>query len=377
VVLSVLYIAFQRVLQVVFLLFRSTEFKELEIVVLRHELAVLRREVGRPSFRSADRWFLAAASRMLPRVTWSSLLVTPATLLRWHRRLVAKRWTYERRPGRPRIDRQVRMLIVRLARENPRWGYQRIVGELKGLGVVVAATTVKQILREESLGPAGTRRGPTWREFLRAQAANAIAVDFFTVDTVWLQRLYVLFFIEIASRRVHLAGCTAHPDAAWVTQPARQVTWTHSERSQPVRFLIRDRDRKFTDSFDAVFEAQGARIVRTPIQVPEANGIAERFVRTVRCECLDWLLIASAQHLECALTVYIHHYNVHRAHRSLELAPPNGRLAIEPWCCASPVDVKRRDRFGRAHSRISTCGVNQIEFSHPTPSSFDSRGREV
>jgi homeodomain-containing protein len=180
VVLSVLYIAFQRVLQVVFLLFRSTEFKELEIVVLRHELAVLRREVGRPSFRSADRWFLAAASRMLPRVTWSSLLVTPATLLRWHRRLVAKRWTYERRPGRPRIDRQVRMLIVRLARENPRWGYQRIVGELKGLGVVVAATTVKQILREESLGPAGTRRGPTWREFLRAQAANAIAVDFFT-----------------------------------------------------------------------------------------------------------------------------------------------------------------------------------------------------
>ena len=345
-VLSVLYIAFQRVLQLVFLLFRSTEFKELEIVVLRHELAVLRRQVGRPTLRSADRWFLAAASRMLPRATWSSFLVTPATLLHWHRRLVAKRWTYGRRRGRPPIDRQARMLIVRLARENPRWGYQRIVGELKGLGVVVSATTVKQILREHQLGPAGKRRGPTWHEFLRAQAASVIAVDFFTVDTVWLQRLYVLFFIEIASRRVHVAGCTAHPDAEWVTQHARQVMWMLSERSQPVRFLIRDHDRKFTDSFDAVFEAHGARIIRTPIQVPEANGFAERFVRTVRSECLDWLLMVNAPHLERTLTVYIDHYNVHRAHRSLELAPPNGRPAIERWSSAQPRDVKRRDRLG-------------------------------
>ena len=173
-----------------------------------------------------------------------------------------------------------------------------------------------------------------------------IAVDFFTVDTVWLQRLYVLFFIEIASRRVHVAGCTAHPDAEWVTQHARQVMWMLSERSQPVRFLIRDHDRKFTDSFDAVFEAHGARIIRTPIQVPEANGFAERFVRTVRSECLDWLLMVNAPHLERTLTVYIDHYNVHRAHRSLELAPPNGRPAIERWSSAQPRDVKRRDRLG-------------------------------
>ena len=220
-VLPVLYIAFQRVLQLVFLLFRSTEFKELEIVVMRHELAVLRRRIRRPTFRSADRWFLAAAARMLPRVRWSLFLVTPATLLRWHRRLVAKRWTYGFRPGRPAIDGEIRGLIARLARENPRWGYQRIVGELKGLGVVVSATTVKKILREEQLGPVGKRRRPTWREFLRTQAASGIAVDCFTVDTVWLQRLYVLFFIEIASRRVHLAGCTAHPDGEWVTQQAR------------------------------------------------------------------------------------------------------------------------------------------------------------
>jgi putative transposase len=345
VLLSVLCVAFHRGLQLILLLFRSTEFKELEIVVLRHELAVLRRRVKRPPLRAADRWFLAVAARTLPRVMWGAFLVTPATLLRWHRRLVAKRWTYDRPPGRPAIDREVRALIIRLARENPRWGYQRIVGELKGLGVVVSATTVKKILRQEQLGPVGKRRGPTWREFLRSQAASVIAVDFFTVDTVWLRRLYVLFFIELASRRVHVAGCTAHPDAEWVTQQARQVTWTLSQ-PQTVRFLIRDRDRKFTDSFDAVFEAQGARIIQTPIQTPEANGIAERFVRMVRSECLDWLLIGSVDHLERALTLFMEHYNNHRPHRTLDLAPPNGRPAIARCPDTSRIPVKRRDRLG-------------------------------
>lgn len=156
----------------------------------------------------------------------------------------------------------------------------------------------------------------------------------------------MLFFIELASRRVHVAGCTAHPDAEWVTQQARQVTWTLSARPQPVRFLIRDRDRQFTDSFDAVFEAQGARIIQTPIQAPEANGIAERFVRTVRSECLDWLLIGGAWHLERVLAEFIEHYNNHRAHRSLELAPPNGRPAIERGTDAPPSRVNRRDRLG-------------------------------
>jgi putative transposase len=216
---------------------------------------------------------------------------------------------------------------------------------VKGLGVVVSATTVKTILRQEQLGPAGKRRGPTWREFLRAQAASVNA-DFFTVDTVWLRRLCVLFFIELASRRVHFAGCTAQPDAEWVTQQARQVTWTLSTRPQPIRFLIRDRDWKFTDSFDAVFEAQGARIIQTPIQAPQANGIAERFVRTVRSECLDWLLIGGVDHLERALTVFIEHYNRHRPHRSLELAPPNGRPTIERGADTLPSLVKRRDRLG-------------------------------
>ena len=276
--ISLCYVVLQRVLQLIGRRFRSTASKELEIVVLRHELAVLRRQVRRPAFRSADRLFLAAASRLLPR-GWSSFLVRPATLLRWHRRLVANHWTCTRRAGRPPISRDVRAVIVRLARENPRWGYLRIVGELKGLGVMVSATTVKKVLREEQLGPAGKRKGPSWREFLRAQAKSVMAVDFFTVDTVWLQRLYVLFFIEVASRRVYLAGCTAHPDSEWVTQQARHVAWTLCEPADPVRFLIRDHDRKFTSRFDAVFEAQGTHIVRTPIQVPEANRIAERRLR--------------------------------------------------------------------------------------------------
>jgi putative transposase len=199
-------------------------------VVLRHELSVLRRQAGRPQLRPSDRLLLAAASRLLPRSRWGSFLVTPATLLRWHRRLVARRWTYAARTGRPPIGGEIRQLVLRLARENPRWGYQRIVGEVKGLGLRVSATTVRKILREAGIGPAGERLGLTWRAFLRAQAQSMLAVDFFTVETIALQRLYVLFFIELGSRRVHCAGCTANPTGSWVTQQARQFAWTLQER---------------------------------------------------------------------------------------------------------------------------------------------------
>ena len=335
--LATCYVVLQRVLQLISLLCRSTEFKELEIVVLRHEVAVLRRQVHRPAFRPADRWLPGggqptAAARQVVGVSGhadDAAALAPSN---------GREALDVRATAGSSADRPVRRaLIVRLARENPRWGYQRIVGELKGLGIVVSATTVRKILREEQLGPAGKRKGPSWREFLRAQARSIVAVDFFTVDTVWLQRLYVLFFIEVASRRVHLAGCTAHPDAEWVTQQARQVAWTVAERVEPVRFLIRDRDRKFTGSFDGVFEAENIRIVRTPIQVPEANGIAERFVRTARSECLDWLLILNARHLERTLTVFIDHYNGWRPHRSLDLVPPNGRPSAATWTETQPI----------------------------------------
>ena len=215
---SLLYILTRRVLDLVALRFRSGRSKDLEIVVLRHELAILRRQVVRPELSDADRVFLAAASRLLPRRRWSSFFVRPETLLRWHRRLVARRWTYRRwGAGRPPLDPDLVALILRLARENPRWGYLRIQGELKGLGVRVAATTIRRVLARAGLDLAGRRFGISWRAFLRSQAAHIMAADFLTVDTVFFRRLYVLVFIELDMRRVHLAGVTAHPTAFWVT----------------------------------------------------------------------------------------------------------------------------------------------------------------
>jgi transposase InsO family protein len=282
----------------------------------------------------------------LPRSRWKSFLVTPTTLLRWHRRLVARRWTYVGRSGRPPIGGEIRELVLRFARENPRWGYQRIVGELNGLGLAVSATTVKKILRQAGLGPAGSRAGLSWRAFLRAQAQSTLAVDFFTVETIVLQRLYVLFFIELGSRRVHLAGCTANPTGTWVTQQARQFAWTLQQQPEMFRFLIRDRDSKFTHDFDAVFASEDIEIIKTPVQAPKANAIAERFVRTIRTECLDWLLIVNRRHLERILRVFARHYNSHRPHRSLDLQPPDPR-APQPQVPYSPTAlVERRDRLG-------------------------------
>jgi transposase len=216
VVLAFLYWSLRRLLELVVLRFRSERAKELEILVLRHQLRVLERQVARPELSPADRALLAAFSRVLPRRVWGSFFVTPATLLRWHRELVARRWTYpHRRPGRPRTPAQVRELVVRLARENPGWGYRRIQGELVGLGIRLAASTVWTILREAGIEPAPKRLETTWAEFLRQQAASILECDFLTVDTLFLKRFYVLFFIELATRRVHLAGITSNPDNAW------------------------------------------------------------------------------------------------------------------------------------------------------------------
>jgi putative transposase len=302
------YLVVRCLLQLVLLRRRSREFKELEIVVLRHELAVLRRQAGRPQLTISDRVFLAAASRLLPRSSWRSFLVTPATLLRWHRRLVARRWTYGGCCGRPPVGDEVREVVLRLARENPRWGYQRIVGELNGLAIDVSATTVRKIPRKAGLGPAGERCGLSWRAFLRAQASSMLAVDFFTVETVSLQRLYLLFFIELGTRRVHVSDCTTNPNGAWVTQQALQFAWKLEQRPSSFRFLIRDRDSKFTRDFDAIFASEGIKIIKTPVRAPKANAIAERWVRTARADCLDRILILGRRHLVHVLRVYRDHY---------------------------------------------------------------------
>jgi putative transposase len=235
--------------------------KDVEILVRRHQLRVLRRKTGPPKLRAIDRVLLAAASRAIPRDRWVAFPVTPATLLRWQRELVRRKWTYRKRgrPGRPPIDPEVRQLILRVARENPRWGCMRIEGELRKLGIRVAATTIRSLLRTARLGPAPRRTGPTWTEFLRAQADGIIACDFFTVETARLRTLYVLVFIELGSRRIHRSASTAHPDAAWVTQQARNLVLDLDEGAHPVRFLSRDHDTKFSRSFDEVFRSEGAR----------------------------------------------------------------------------------------------------------------------
>jgi putative transposase len=251
---SLVYWVLRRLLELVVLRLRSERSKELEILVLRHQLHVLQRQVSRPRLRPADRLLLAALSRSLPKPAWSSFFVSPVSLLRWHRQLVGRRWTYSRRSvGRPRTDRGISELVLRLARENPTWGYRRIQGELVGLGIRIAPSTVWAILRSHGIQPAPRRAELSWSQFLRAQASAIVACDFLTVDTVWLRRLYVLFFIELGSRRVHFGGVTAHPHERWVTQQARNLVMTLAEREQPVRFLVRDRDSKFTRGFDEVF----------------------------------------------------------------------------------------------------------------------------
>jgi putative transposase len=350
VVWSFIYLALRRVLELMVLCWRSADAKEVEILVLRHQLAVLRRQHPRPRLQPHDRALLAALSRLMPRPQWSIFVVTPETLLRWHRRMVRRHWTYPTRPrGRPPVPDQVQTVIVRLATENPRWGYQRIRGELLHLGVRVSGSSIARVLRANGLQPAPRRAAtsPTWRSFLRRQAAGILACDFLTVDTVFLQRVYVLFFIQLHNRRVHLAGVTANPTGAWVAQQARNLLVALDEQTTVVRFLIHDRDSKFTRAFDDIWHALGAEVIQTPIQAPNANAVAERWVGTVRQECLDHLLIAGRRQLVRVLHVYVEHYNRHRPHRGLGLSAPEPSERCEQADpSAAARQLHRRDVLG-------------------------------
>jgi putative transposase len=340
--LSFLYRLFRRVVEALSLHCMDAVAKDAEILVLRHQLTVLRRQVGRPRFSWSDRAFIATLARIVPRERWGSFLVTPETILRWHRALVRRHWTYpHRRPGRPQLPEETIELIVRLARENPRWGYLRIVGELKKLGVTVSKGSVANVLGRHGLPPAPRRGGPTWVEFLHAQAKGVLATDFFTVDTVLLRRYYVLFVIEVERRVVHLLGVTTNPDSPWVTQVTRNFATGLEDAGRRFRFLVRDRDRKFSSSFDTVFGSIGIEAIKTPVRSPRANAYAERWVRTVRAECLDHLLIFGRRHLESVLSEYVDHYARARPHRGLDLDTPR------PNPASNRTEVlRRRDVLG-------------------------------
>jgi transposase InsO family protein len=355
VLLRLAYLGVANMVALLRLLPRSDHDKDTEILVLRHQLAVLQRQIGdqRVRFQPADRALLAVLLHQLPRPSLLRLrlLVRPDTILRWHRDLLARRHAARSRPhrrGRPRTLRSIRALVLRLARENDSWGYRRLHGELLTLGIAVAASTVWQILREADIDPSPDRASTTWAAFLRSQAHALLAADFIETVTLTGARMYILAVIEHGTRRIRILGATAHPTASWVTQAARNLAMDLHDAGSTVRYLIRDRDGKYPALFDAILADTGIEVVHSGGQVPRMNAIMERWVRTCRREFLDRTLVWNQRHLLHVLREYEIFYNEHRPHQGIGNARP---LAPLPEPISDPdqlaqLRVHRRDRLG-------------------------------
>jgi transposase InsO family protein len=315
---------------------RSESAKDLEILLLRRQLAIYeRRQERAPHLSRGEKLMLVVLATKLKDKTSRTVkamgdlirIVKPTTLFGWHRAIVRRKWTYHHHhAGRPWTDKEIEQLVLRLAREND-WGYERIEGELLKLGYTISHETVGNILERHGVPPAPERDpSPSWHHLMTHYRDQLLACDFFTVKTLFLQTLYVLVFVEIGTRRVHFGGCTAHPDNAWVTQQARQVMWELTGRAPGIRFLIRDNDKKFTESFDTVFRSEGIEVIRTPYRAPNANAYAERWIRSARDECLDKLLVINQTHLRRVMREYTAFFTTARPHQGLAQQIPVPRI---------------------------------------------------
>ena len=350
--LKLIFLIVSRTMSLLRLSRRESWWKDAEILMLRHQLSIALREQPRAHSRLTwpDRAWLALLAGTLPieRLAGMRLIVTPGTVLRWHRDIVRRRWARRSRhgrSGRPPVRRNVRSVVLRLARENESWGYRRIHGELAGLGITVAASTVWQILKSAGIDPAPRRDGPGWPEFFRSQAQGILALDFFTVDLLNGAKIYVLAVIELGTRRVRVLGATGHPVQSWVVQQARNLLMDLEDAGTRVKFVLHDRDASFTLAFDAVFQAAGVRVIRSAVQAPRMNSIMERWIGSCRRELLDRTLIWNRRHLMIVLQEYEDFYNTHRPHRTLSQAAPLRPLP-DGIADLDQFRVQRRDRAG-------------------------------
>jgi transposase len=349
--LKLIFLVVSRAMSLMRLSRRESWWKDAEVLMLRHQLAVAqRRPRAHARLTWPDRAWLALLAGTLPieRLAGMRLIVTPGTIMRWHREIVRRRWarlSRKGRSGRPATHRNVRSVVLRLARENEAWGYRRIHGELASLGVTVAPSTVWQILKNAGISPAPRRDGPGWAEFLRSQARGILALDFFTAGLLNGTKVYVLAVIEHGTRRIRVLGATGHPVQSWVVQQARNLVMDLDDAGMSVKFVLHDRDASFTAAFDAVFEAAGARIIRSAVQAPRMNSIMERWIGSCRRELLDRTLIWNQCHLMTVLREYEDFYNTHRPHRALNQAAPFRPLA-DRVTNLDHLRVQRRDRAG-------------------------------